>query len=113
MDYEAVKNAINENTKATLIIYANGIFATEVEIPINENYALYPIERNNNKDLALNSVAYLTEREDTITIRKSTSTVTISPTETEDTIVKIIIFAVPIAIIILGIVVWQVRRRKK
>jgi len=108
-----VNKTINENTEATLIIYANGLFATEYPISITEEYKLYPIERNNNKDLALNSVAYLTQRKDTITIRKSTSTVTINPTEIEDFIVKIIIFAVPIAIIILGIVVWQVRRRKK
>lgn len=108
-----VNKTIDENTKATLVIYANGIFATEYPIQITESQYLYPIERNNNKDLALNSVAYLTQREDTITIRKTTSTVTISPTEMEDLVVKIIIFAVPIAIIILGIVVWQVRRRKK
>jgi len=108
-----VTKTIDENINAKLVIYANGIFATEYPIQITDNQYLYPIERNNNKDLALNSVAYLTEREDTITIRKSTSTVTISPTEMEDLIVKIIIFAIPIIIIILGIVVWQVRRRKK
>jgi len=108
-----VNKTINENTKATLVIYANGIFATEYPIQITDSQYLYPIERNNNKDLALNSVAYLNERDDAITIRKTTSTVTISPTQMEDLIVKIIIFVIPIIIIILGIVVWQVRRRKK
>lgn len=108
-----VSKKISEGTTSTLVIYANGIFATEYPIQITDSQYLYPIERNNNKDLALNSVAYLTEREDTITIRKSTSTVTITPTEQEDLVVKIIIFAIPIIIIITGIVVWQVRRRKK
>ena len=107
-----VNKTISENTKATLVIYANGIFATEVQYPITDSQYMYPIDVRNNKDLALNSVAYLTQREDTITIRKSTSTVTINPTEMEDFVVKIIIFAIPIAIIILGIVVWQVRRKK-
>ena len=34
-------------------------------------------------------------------------------TEQQNTIIMTIIFALPIAIIIAGIVVWQVRRRKR
>ena len=66
-----------------------------------------------NKDLALNSVALLTDREDDITIRKKTDTVTYTATETQDTIIRIIIFVVPCIIILAGIVVWQIRRRRK
>ena len=66
-----------------------------------------------NKDLVLNSLAYLTDREEDITARKSTGTVTYTATEQQDTIVRIIIFAVPSVIIIIGLIVWQKRRRKK
>ena len=40
-------------------------------------------------------------------------TVTYTATDKQDTIIKCIIFAVPVLIIIAGIIVWQVRRRKK
>ena len=61
----------------------------------------------------LNSLAYLADREEDITARKSTGTVTYTATEQQDTIVRIIIFAVPIIIILVGLIVWQRRRRKK
>ena len=65
------------------------------------------------KDILLNSISYLTEREDNITIRKNVEVTTYTVTEQQHRIILTIIFAVPIAIIILGIVVWQIRRRKK
>ena len=61
----------------------------------------------------LNSIAYLTDRGDTIRIRKDTGYVTYTATQMQDNIVRLIIFAVPIMIIIAGIVIWQIRRRKK
>ena len=71
------------------------------------------IQLGYNKDLVLNSIAYLSDREEDITTRKSTGTVTYTATEEQDTIIRTIIFTVPALIIIAGIVVWQVRRRKK
>ena len=63
--------------------------------------------------MALNSIAYLAERPDDITARKSTGTVTYTPTKEQDIMVQVAIFGVPTLIIIVGIVVWIVRRRKK
>ena len=56
---------------------------------------------------------YLTDKEEDITARKSTGTVTYTATEQQDTIIRAIIFTVPIVIVLAGIIVWQVRRRKK
>ena len=67
----------------------------------------------NNKDLVLNSIAELSNREEDVRARKNTGTVTYTATEQQDTIVRAIIFAVPAIIVIIGIIVWQVRRRKK
>ena len=64
----------------------------------------------NNKDLVLNSISTLSEREDTITIRKDTGAVTYTATERQHQIVLGIIFGVPVIIVVLGIVVWQIRR---
>ena len=77
------------------------------------NTQLKLINLYDNKDLILNSIAYLTDRGDTIRIRKDTGYVTYTATQKQDNIVRLIIFVVPLIIIIFGIVIWQIRRRKK
>ena len=64
--------------------------------------------------IILNTIAYLSNREDTIRIRKDTGLVTFDAiTEQENRIVLWIIFAIPVVIILAGIVVAIVRKRKK
>ena len=96
---------------STLIIFGENYFASDYQLAQNSQYP--GIELAYNKDLVLNSLAYLSDREEDITARKSTGTVTYTATEQQDTIVRIIIFAVPIVIILIGLIVWQRRRRKK
>lgn len=106
-----------EDTEATsaitskLIIYGENYFISDYQLSSNSSYGA--IQLAYNKDLVLNSIAYLVDREEDITARKSTGTVTYTATETQDTMIRVIIFAVPILIIIVGVVIWQVRRRKK
>lgn len=106
-----------EDTEATsaitskLIIYGENYFISDSKLSSNSSYGA--IQLAYNKDLVLNSIAYLVDREEDITARKSTGTVTYTATETQDTMIRVIIFAVPILIIIVGVVIWQVRRRKK
>lgn len=94
-----------------LIIYGENYFISDSKLSNNSSYGA--IQLAYNKDLVLNSIAYLVDREEDITARKSTGTVTYTATETQDTMIRVIIFAVPILIIIVGVVIWQVRRRKK
>ena len=94
-----------------MIIFGENYFITDY--PLNQNSQYGAIQLAYNKDLVLNSIAYLADREEDITARKSTGTVKYTATEEQDTIIKVIIFAVPIVIILAGIVVWQIRRRKK
>ena len=94
-----------------MIIFGENYFITDY--PLNQNSQYGAIQLAYNKDLVLNSIAYLADREEDITARKSTGTVKYTATEEQDTIIKVIIFAVPIVIIVVGIVVWQIRRRKK
>ena len=64
--------------------------------------------------MLLNTIAYLSNREDSIRIRKDTGVVTFSAaSDTQNKIVLTIIFAVPVAIVIAGIIVPIVRKRKK
>ena len=94
-----------------LVIFGENAFATDYQIIQNSQYSA--IMLGGNKDLILNSIAYLVDREDDITVRKSTGTVTYTATEEQDMVVKAIIFTIPAIIIIVGIIIWQLRRRKK
>ena len=108
---EADEEAGTEEITSSLVIYGENYFISDYQLSQNSQYGA--IQLAYNKDLVLNSIAYLTDREEDITARKDTGTVTYTATEQQDTIIRVIIFAVPALIIIVGIIVWQVRRRKK
>ena len=104
---------IDDNTSSKLVVFANTRFATNDGIYMTPQNYMYYLDFYNNKDVILNSVAYLTEREDTITIRKNVEAVNYTVTAQQNRIVLGIIFAIPAFIIIVGITVWIMRRRKK
>ena len=104
---ETGENAVTSK----LIIYAENYMVTDYPLMSTSQYPALQLAQN--KDLVLNSLAYLVDRPEDITARKSTGTVVYTATEAQDRIVKIIIFTAPIIIILAGIVVWNVRRRKK
>ncbi len=94
-----------------LVIYGENYFVSDY--PLYDNSNAGTIQYGYNRDIILNSIAYLVDRPEDITARKDTGTVTYTATEQQDIIIQIIIFTVPAIIIIAGIIVWQVRRRKK
>jgi len=100
-----------KSISSKLIIYGENYFITDYQLSQNTQYGA--IQLAYNKDLPLNSIAYLADREEDIIVRKNTGTVTYTATEEQDTIIRVIIFTVPSVIILAGIVVWQIRRRKK
>lgn len=112
---KTIKEA-NEETKeqavtSKLVIYGENYFATDY--PLSQNSQYPSVQLGYNKEVIMDSISYLVDREEDITARKDTGTVTYTATEQQDIIIRCIIFAVPILIIIIGIIVWQVRRRKK
>lgn len=108
---EANEETGEQALTSKLVIYGENYFISDYQLSQNSQYSAFQLGYN--KDLMLNSIAYLTDRQEDITVRKDTGTVTYTATEQQDTIIRVIIFAVPILIIIAGIVVWQIRRRKK
>lgn len=94
-----------------LVIYGENYFISDY--PLSSSTSSPVLQYAYNKDLAINSMAYLVDREEDITTRKNTGTVTYTATDEQNSIILVTIFAVPVAIIVAGIVVWQVRRRKK
>lgn len=107
-----LEKRINDDTTSKLVVYANNAFATDAKLKI-QSQEVSTIYLYNNLDLALNSVAYLAKAEDQISIRKNIEVVSYTATETQNNIVMAVIFGVPVLIILAGIVVWQLRRRKK
>lgn len=101
-----------EDKEATLYMLSNNFFTVDYPIIVKDSQR-YPIEFYNNKDYILNTIAELTNREDTISIRKDTGIITYTATEAQDRIIKIVISVFPALIIIVGIVIWLIRRRKK
>ena len=113
---EKAISAPNEETgeeakTSKLIIYGENAFVSDYALISNSQYPGFLL--GGNRDLILNSIAYLVDREEDITVRKDTGTVTYTATEQQDTIVRTIIFVIPSLIILVGIIVWQIRRRKK
>ena len=108
---EANEDEGQSQVSSKLVIYGENFFITDYQLIENSQYGA--IQLAYNKDLVLNSIAYLVDREEDITARKNTGTVTYTATKEQDTIIRVIIFMVPILIIITGIIVWQVRRVKK
>ena len=74
---------------------------------------MYAVDLYNNKDIILNSISHLTERTNTITIRKDDDSETYTVTSQQNTVIKTIIFSIPALIIIIGIIVWIIRKRKR
>lgn len=112
---KTIQEADEENgtsaIESKLIIYGDNYFASDAIL--FQNTQMPAIALAYNRDLVIDSISYLVDRPEDISASKSTSTVTYTATEQQDTIVRIIIFVVPILIIIIGIIVWQVRRRRK
>ena len=103
-----------EAVKSELIIYGNDYFISDYPIEIASGYQQTVFSLLNNADVVLNSIAHLTNNDQDITIRKShtDSQTSFTPSERAKTIIIAIIFAVPVIIIIAGIVVWNIRRRR-
>ena len=103
---------ISDDTSSKMIVFGTSEFITNAKLTIG-NQTTYPIFLYNNKDVVLNAISVLNEREDTITIRKNTQSVTYTANQIQHYVIMAIIFIIPLLIVIAGIVVWQMRRRKK
>ena len=108
-----------ENKESKLVLYASSVFASDLAITLygsssNSSSRIMGIAFYNNKDLVINSISYLSSRTDNLTIRKDTGTIsTFTATQEQTDIIQAIVIALPIVILLIGIIVWQVRRRKK
>lgn len=115
---ELQKQIKEENTEtgekekvSKLVIYGENYFVSNYTIDSTSQtpFIAYP----GNRQLITDTIAYLVDREEDIVIRKDTNTVTYTATVAQNNIIQWVIFGVPVIIILIGILVWQHRRRKK
>lgn len=109
---------ISDKKSSKLVLCANSLFVSDIVVTLNNassssNSQLIGINFYNNREFLINSISYLTNRDDNIVVRKDTGVTTYTATTKEDMVIRTIITAIPILIILIGIIVWQVRRRKK
>lgn len=100
-----------EEKTSKLVIYGENAFISDYSFSQTSNTPF--IAYSYNKDLPLDSIAYLVDRQEDIVIRKDTDTTNYTATVEQNNIIQGIIFGVPVFIVFVGILVWQHRRRKK
>jgi hypothetical protein len=111
---KVVKEAENEEDDviSQLVVIADTVFASDYTVEgISTSYPVSYF--GNNKDMLLDTISGLTKTSDGLKIRKDMSTSTFAPSNQEYIIVLVTIFAVPVAIILIGICVSIYRKRKK
>ena len=110
---EILSKKIDDDTESTLVAYSNALFATNYTIQLSNSKGT-PITIRQNKDIVLNTIAYLSDREDAIRIRKDIGIVTFETvTDQENRIVLWTIFGIPVIIILAGIIIAIVRKIRK
>ena len=112
----SITKNIGEDKQSKLILCTNDFFASDLYVILNGTQGATKalgITFYNNKDMIINSISYLTERTDNITLRKDTGVTVYTATKEQDKVIKIIITVFPILIIVAGIIVWQMRKRQK
>lgn len=113
---ELQKQIKEENTEtgekvSKLVIYGENYFVSNYTIDSTSQTPF--IAYLGNRQLVTDTIAYLVDRQEDIVIRKDTNIVNYTATVAQNNIIQWIIFGVPVIIILIGILVWQHRRRKK
>ena len=108
---------INDETTSNAVIFANSVFASYVQIPYGQDQSNQITPFFNflsNRKILINSISELVGRNDVISIPKRIGSVAVGK-NTDDgqkVTIKVIIFAVPVVIILIGAIVFILRRRK-
>lgn len=100
--------------ESKLVISGSGQFMTDYIVSELSNQ--YPLSYlGSNKDFGINSISTLAEKEGGLTLRKGMAgtSYVFTATEEQNRIVLIVIFAVPVLILLIGIIVWRQRKKRK
>ena len=104
----------SDAVKSELVIVANGRFITDYVVSEISNQ--YPLSYlGSNKDFAINAISFLSNKENGLTIRKDMAgtSYVFTASEKQNKIVLAIIFAIPVIILLIGIIIWKQRKKRK
>lgn len=104
----------SNEVKSELVIVANGRFITDYVVSEISNQ--YPLSYlGSNKDFAINAISVLSNKENGLTIRKDMAGTSYAFTASakQNRIVLAIIFAIPVVILLIGIIIWKQRKKRK
>lgn len=106
------ENGEEVSVSSKMVIVSSGSFVSDYKIEqVSQNYPLSYL--GSNKDFAINAMSYLGDKGNSLTIRKDMANSTYLPTETENKVVIIITFFVPVIIIVIGVVIGAYRKKRK
>ena len=115
---EVTKKISEDDTEnaiqSKLIICGTGSFMTDyVDSHLDAQLPLSYM--GSNKDFGINAIAELSDKENGLTIRKEMAGTSylFTATKKQNAIVLAIIFVTPILILIIGIIIWKLRKRRK
>ena len=103
----------SKNLTSKLIVFASSSFFNDAQSYVNTDYPNIYI--GNNRDLILNSFSYLSNKEYTMTIRKTSASSSYAyvPSENQKKVVLLIIFLYPVVIVLIGALIFAYRRVRK
>lgn len=103
----AIQKMVESGDESRLVVFASTSSFSDNSLDGQNPMFAY------NSNVILNSFAFSANRGELYSIRKSSTYTKYSPTETQDRVVKTIIYAVPAVVVIVGACVWVRRRRLK
>lgn len=111
LDPNKIEDSSDENL-SNLILVGTSTMASDYTVEvINPSAPLVAL--GGNKDFVLNAFNNLAGNENIVSIRKDMGSATYTPTDKQNNIVLTIIFAVPVIIIISGVIIYVYRRKRK
>lgn len=109
-----LEKKLENNKKSKMVAIGTAHLVSGVQLQIVGQENTTPISQLYNRQMGLKTVLYLTNRKEETKIRKNNGTVTFpNPTLLESTIVTIIIILLPAGIILAGIIIPVIRRKRK
>lgn len=108
----------NGDNESKAIVYANSLFATNQGIYVQDvvtekNVGVELVKLNDNEEILVDSIKYLTENNDTVIKRKRHYNSVPSINLLKDGITLKLVFVLPMIIIFIGYFVWRYRRNMK
>ena len=113
-----INKKIDDEKSSKLIVYANSIFATDSQIyiidPITEEYSIIKSAFLDDNELILkNSINYLSENDNSVIIRKKYYDNISTIKMIKDNTMFQALYIIPLLILLIGFIVWRIRKNKK